>query len=236
MEINEYNKKITAIIENIGKDNTEIISRISGYENILSLNEKDPTIKDVLKTNFILLLYSCFEGMIKNTTDNFFNFLKEIKSINKNIKFIDKYHYIILFNECCHNGNDSKDFIKSFSESIFTIYDTQQIIFDIVKLKVKTQSNLKYHILIAILYILNIKTEKFINFGEISIKEKLNEFVDKRNQIAHGDISYIKQIENIITDEELEVYKEMIKYLIETFKEEIDNILIEEKFLIQENL
>ena len=100
----------------------------------------------------------------------------------------------------------------------------------------RIHSNLKYHILIAILYILNIKIEKFIYFNEISIKEKLNEFVNKRNQIAHGDISYIKQIENIITDEELDIYKEMIKYLIETFKEEIDNILIEEKFLIQKNL
>ena len=114
------------------------------------------------------------------------------------------------------------------------------------KLRINTESNLKYETFIAILYMLNINADNFV-FKEKSgsmkeeeraniISKELDNFVDKRNKIAHGDELYIDDITNIIKDEELELYKELIKYLIDKFWKEVLNILMNEKFLIQENL
>ena len=232
-------EKINKLTERIGEDNSEIISRFLGYDRLL-LSIHDEKLKNVLKTNFVLLIYSCFEGFIKNTTEDFFKFLKDIETCgiknNLNIRLIEKYHFPILFHECYNKNNEHecKKYIEKFSNSIFTIYDAQQIIFNIKELKINTKSNLKYNIFISILYLLNIDVpEKNFNLNgnNEEIEKILNDLVETRNAIGHGDISYIRNIKFVVDDNRLEIYKELVKYLINDFRDKLTNIIINKEFL-----
>lgn len=83
---------------------------------------------------------------------------------------------------------------------------------------IQTRSNLKYHVFKEILFVIGLDEKKFAHF-----KSLINDLVDARNNIAHGD--YLKV--------ELATYKVMhedVQSLMSILKTEIENAALTENY------
>ena len=83
---------------------------------------------------------------------------------------------------------------------------------------IKTKSNLKFHVFKEILYIIGIDETLFIQYEEL-----INDLVDARNHIAHGQ--YLR-VDKLTFDN---IYKETI-VVMDKLKTEIENSAILEKY------
>lgn len=159
----------------------------------------------------IPMVYAHWEGYVVQSYKIIFEFINrlELSADKVNFKILtyannQSYNYL----KGKHNFNHKCEFTKKFLKILDNNIKIQG--------KIETNSNLKFDVLEKLLDLFDIDINKFIKF-----KTKLNELVNIRNAIAHGENGYI------ITFEDAERYISFITEL-------IDELLIEEVKFIED--
>lgn len=114
-------------------------------------------------------------------------------------------------------GKQSFEQQCQFSEHFISALK-QELTFN--KKEVNTHSNLKFEVLAELFQSFGLNIDKFNSY-----KSSLNQFVHIRNSIAHGENSYVFDLEKI------ENYIELVNTLIFLLQEEIKIYLQEKKYL-----
>lgn len=200
------------------------INELNDYENFLSLHdETESDFANSYRKMLLVMLYAYFEGFCKKA------FLIYIDYINKTKELVNNLHPNLaastMYDEFKQLKNamykpiqlDSKDkddnklqqfgrqvqFVAKYVEQMNMCVNLSESIID-------TESNLRSYVLKKIMYCLALDYTKIT-----SEKNLINGLVEKRNAIAHGDIS------RAISDTEYELYKEKILSIMGIIKNEI---------------
>jgi len=182
----------------------------------------------------ILTMYAFLEGVIKVTSSSFLEYLKYFYEQNPNSKLKSHFFYLLKFN----NVNNS----KKFQKYINALFDEVRI-FDPTSFKITANNNLKYYILIMILHFLSLNIHYYESMtmqvesetGEsrevkISIEKYLDDLVTDRNTLAHNGFGILN--ETFRPKHSCDEYKQLVRYLINTFTDEVKDIITNESFLI----
>ena len=182
------------------------------------LKNKIPTSKNPLQSAMIRatlpLLYAHWEGFVKVSLSYYLQFIS-YKGL-KNNELRTQFFALSMQKKM---GNLNEKSIKSKSEIINFIlsnFDKQSNI--PTKNIVNTKSNLKYDVLEEILYIIDLKDDYFKRQEEL-----INDLVDERNYIAHGEHKLIDY------DTFLEFFNDVIS-LMENLKTKIENSALLENY------
>jgi len=162
------------------------------------------------------ILYAHWEGFVKKSCELYIEYVAK-----KYLKHSELKPQFIALSLSKSIGNleikNIEDKTKAV-EFILTKIDKNSNI--LTKNVIQTKSNLKYYVLQEILFITGINESKFAHK-----KSLINDLVDARNNIAHGDHLRVN----------LETFESMfsdIQELMETLKIEIENSALTEEFKI----
>lgn len=186
----------------------DITKSLLDYEQANSEKEKDYYWKIS-----IFIIYSNWEGYIKNSAEAYINYLNnknlKYKELSSNFKTIGIKE---LHKKHLHGDTKKYSIFKIFEDSIDTL--DEQIFKINEKNVIDTGSNLKYDVLFEILNILNIPVDDF------ELKKNLIDSVllTYRNDVAHGD-----RIENTKDIYNLRDLRDSIIGLLEIFKTNLQN-------------
>lgn len=181
---------------------------------IISSNLIDDDLKFFLKA-IIPLLYAHWEGFVVSSLKKIFKYLNNLKLNSDN--YCDIY-LTTAYEQTLKSLEDSTGFDKR-KKHLINLYRSFK---EEVKLdeKIDTKSNLNYKVLSEICKKINLKNEIF----EIYELE-LNELVNIRNSISHGENAY--SFDKYV---DIEIYIELIKNLMLDFQSELQDLLKQEKY------
>lgn len=188
----------------IGREWTWRLQDLISYKQ--SINAADDGNIDVLCRVGVLLLYSHWEGFVKNSGKIFIKCFEneEIKNVPNNIIIA---HFLSV-----HKKFFSTKTAYEYGINVLSKMKEDEKICINVDEVIKTDSNLNYKNLLNILLILGIDKSKF------ELKEKyINEFVLCRHSIAHGE-------KRIIKEDEIISYIDTFIYMLMEYKEDLLNI------------
>lgn len=251
-QINEYR----SLIEKDLEWRTEEIALFSNQiRNFKPSNTSEEKIKrtDLDKKRFrkllVLILYAHFEGFFRYS---FRIYVDAINDANIEIeKAVDRLTVTSLYKEFGEYDNlkelinvDSSDFSKVNKrlENRQKLFEkiTKRQIGGKIKLHVTnnhndknsilyTESNLNYVVITKILYRLGFEPSEF-EFDEINFKNTLNEFLEKRNSISHGDGKYKDGVE----EKDYSNFKDLFDKAVKFISVVITNCLREKRYLKSE--
>jgi len=173
-------------------------------------------VQSVFLRSAIPLLYAHWEGFVKVTLSCYLEFVA-----NKYLKLNElKYPFVALSlqNKLGHLDANSIISKTKIIESLISDYPKQSNIPK--KNVINTKSNLKFDVFQEILFILDLE-DSFFN----SKANLINDLVETRNHIAHGE--YL----SIDYDTYIEFHNDIIA-LLENIKTKIENCALEEKYKI----
>lgn len=213
---------------------------------LIKINKELPKLYELSsnysKQAYILMLYAHFEGFVYRISRDFFNVLVSV--YKSNLKLNAHYNFCVsLFDKTI---NDKKHYSKLWDKFI-------QIKDKYVNGKkyelVDTNDNIGYEIFKYTLFLTNVSEYKPINpnFYNKTLDEKqkntirnylyykdtINELLEKRNDIAHGNQKILD--DNFITIEKIEEISNCIKVVLRQYKEDLFDIIENDKFLLETN-
>lgn len=160
------------------------------------------------------ILYAHWEGFVKKSCELYLEFVA-----GKYLKHDElKSQFIVLSLSKKIGVLDVKNIEEKTKHVQFLLDEIDKKSNILTKNVIQTRSNLKYHVLREILFVVDIDESMFSSYESL-----INDLVDSRNNIAHGD--YLRV--------EFETYLSMhndIQVVMETLKTEIENSVILEKY------
>lgn len=213
--------KYFQFIESIENANAPLLTRVNSSGSLSVIHKIDIDLTRILKANAFLLLYNLVESTVINGIYEIFNSIKsekvnfqkittELKRVWLNIKL-----------------NHDKTIVKDSIVSQFLILSDEIInltIVEIEKKHIKFQGNLdasKIHELAKIYGIPN-----HPKFRKDTIGEAFTEIRNRRNSLAHGDLTF-KECGRDFTIQQINEYKKhVVNYLtlvLENIQNYIDN-------------
>ncbi len=185
-----HTEKKTKILDRIDSYSAHAKKDIRMADIVPSIENED--FKSIVRNMFVVLMYSYIEGTIKNIANIYIDFIRTARHGNLNA------HFSFLI----HDENKPLKILKSLTNRK---YDNI----------IDTEDNLKFCVLLKILFILNVPSQKYFKF-----KTQLDKLVENRNALAHGDLKiYNDDIK--ITDEYISSVKDMTSQLIDMFCDDI---------------
>jgi hypothetical protein len=181
-------------------------------ENFIELESKS-----LFFRSLIPMIYAHWEGFVVSSIKKYFECLN---SYNFSIKDMDIGYIVTALEEKLENIIKSQNFDKR-KKHLRVLLSCLNDRIRFSNKKIDTKSNLNFDILMIICEKLKFNKNKFKDY-----KSDLNELVNIRNAIAHGDTPTF----------EFESYKEIEKYILLVdnlmldFISEIEDIVIKEKF------
>jgi len=209
---------IEKVFEEIQEDITWRNLELSKIKNI-ALNLNDAELKIFLKS-ILPLLYAHWEGFIVVSLKIVFKYLNTLHLSSND--YCDIY-LTTAYEQTLKSLDNSTGFDKR-KKHLINLYKTfkEQVMLDS---KVDTKSNLNFGILEEICKKINLDINKFTTY-----KEELNELVNIRNSISHGENSY-----NFESYDDIQKYLNLLKNLMLDFESEIQDLLKNEKYLKEQN-
>jgi hypothetical protein len=209
---------IEKVFEEIQEDITWRNLELSKIKNI-ALNLNDTELKIFLKS-ILPLLYAHWEGFIVVSLKIVFKFLNTLHLSSND--YCDVY-LTTAYEQTLKSLDNSTGFDKR-KKHLINLYKTfkEQVMLDS---KVDTKSNLNFGILEEICKKINLDINKFTTY-----KEELNELVNIRNSISHGENSY-----NFESYDDIQKYLNLLKNLMLDFESEIQDLLKNKKYLKEQN-
>tara|TARA_R110002072_G_scaffold33030_11_gene100282 strand:- start:408 stop:1154 length:747 start_codon:yes stop_codon:yes gene_type:complete len=208
----------------IGKIESDLGWRKKEVSNLLLLENEDIQILIIKST--LLLLYSHWEGFIKNACKAYLEHISN-KKININ-ELTDNFKAITLkgliqevykSRETLTLSNEL-NFLQNVSGANNKVFSVQKNFFTIEKDKsiINTKDNLSLKVFKSLLRIIGIDYSDSIDTKSVFIDEKL---LGNRNKVAHGN-----KIESIDDDfdlslDELKEVKDVVFYLMDIFSEDL---------------
>lgn len=214
---------------------------LNKYDQELTKIMKELPVLEDLKSNYsqqayVLMIYAHFEGFINRITKDFFNLMatdyKKGSTLNPHYDFC-----VCLYDKEIYPNKNIWNKFKIVKRMFFK-KDNNCLI--------DTNDNLGYDIFKYLLFIVNISEHKIIDskfynktYEEIkagktrkylSFKDNINELLEKRNDIAHGNSNILK--EDFVTQEKIEEISEGITLVLRQFKEDLFDIIENDKHLI----
>ena len=182
------------------------------------LKNKIPESKNSLQNAMIRatmpLLYAHWEGFVKISLSYYLEFVA-----NKGLKHKELKNQFVALSLQKKLGNLKENSIESKTQIIDFIFDRVDKQSNIpTKNIINTKSNLKYDVLEEILFIMDLKDAHFE-----SQRDLVNDLVDERNHIAHGEHKLVDYPTFI------EFFDDIIA-LMEHLKKQIENSAILESF------
>lgn len=212
-------------------------------EELTKINKELPKLDELSssysKQAYVLMLYAHFEGFVYRISRDFFNVLLNIHKAN--IKLNAHYNFCVsLFDkELYGKEHNTKLWNKFINIKKFFVNEKKNNLID-------TNDNMGYEIFKYILFLTNICEYKQIddNFYNKTLQEKqanktrnyifykdiVNELLEKRNDIAHGNQKILE--DNFITTDKIEKMSDCIKVVLRQYKEDLYEILENEKYLL----
>lgn len=182
------------------------------------IKSKIPTEKNSLQSAMIRasipLLYAHWEGFVKTTMSYYLEFVSN--KYLKNCELKTQFIALSLQNKLGDLNNSSFENRTKIIDFIFKEINKQSSIPK--KNIINTKSNLKYDVLNEILFILDLQDSHIE-----SKKDLINDLVDERNYIAHGE-------HKILDYKTFEFFFNDIIALMEYLKTKIENNAIQEKY------
>ena len=184
----------------------------------LQIQAAEGDIQIALLRAALVMLYAHWEGFIKNTTEQYINFINRQGLVCKRIK----YNFaILLFKKQLEDiANTNK---HAFACNVYKKIVEEQNICIKMHENIDTKSNLNKNVFEDIFFLINAKVEKYENKFKI-----IDSLVDDRNHIAHG-----RQV-NI----QIEKYKNICDNMLDTmdiYKNDIIDMCINRAFEIEED-
>jgi hypothetical protein len=196
--------------------------------------------KPVLIKSLLLIVYSHWEGFIKNS------FKLYLDHVNKqNIKLTDltdNYRAIILrkiSNKCINSSKkltleNEMEFIRSHSESINSTFSIEQsALSDKDSSLIDTSSNLKPEVFFNLCNVIGFPEKESVKIRRKWIDENL---LENRHAISHGNKVLKKDaVEFDLTLESLAEIKEIILAIMSSYKEDISEYSSKKLYLLENN-
>ncbi|AVR46785.1 hypothetical protein C7S20_16790 [Christiangramia fulva] len=182
------------------------------------LKSKIPNTKNPLQTAMIRatmpLLYAHWEGFVKISLSYYLEYVS-----NKGLKHDELKNQFVALSLQKKLGTLQENSIESKTQIIDFIFDKASKQSNIpTKNVINTKSNLKYHVLEEILFIMDLKDVYFE-----SQKDLVDDLVDERNHIAHGEHKLVDY------DTFIEFHDDIIA-LMEYLKTKIENSAVLESY------
>ncbi len=183
----------------------ELISKhLSGDELKIFLKSIFPTI------------YAHWEGFVISSLKLIFKYLNNLELS------CDKYSNIYLttaYEQTLQSLDSSTQFEKrkKHLNSLYNNFNNKVSFGE----KIDTKSNLAYKVLIEIAIKIDIRIEKFESY-----KQELNDLVNKRNSISHGENAY-----NFNSFNDIQKYMDLSENLMLDFYSELQDLLNEKKYM-----
>jgi hypothetical protein len=162
----------------------------------------------------IPILYAHWEGFVKKSTEIYLEYVAK-KYLNHNEL---KPQFVALSLAKKLGNLEIKNLEEKAKTVSFLINELNSKSNILTANVIQTKSNLKYHIFKEILFIIGIKESKFSSYESL-----INDLVDARNNIAHGD--YLRV--------DFNTYQSMfneVQEIMKTLKTEIENSALTEDF------
>lgn len=223
------------LVNNINNISATIKKNITNFSFQIN-NSYDSEIKSILEKSFVIYAYGYLEGLIKKISKDYLNFVFQYCENNSDAIMITPLYYLYKFKEFkCKNTN-------KYFKTILNGLEILNINNDNNNYTVKANNNLKYDVLVMILHLLQFDLKNYETFKysfikddnseeekELNLQNCLNDFVDDRNKIAHGDYDYIQGTFKLKNP--WEIYKVMVISILDNFTKEVINIISEKSFL-----
>jgi len=184
---------------------------------IIISNNIDIEIQSLFFRSLIPMIYAHWEGFVVSSIKKYFDCLN---SFDFSIKEMDIHYIVTAFEEKLENIVKSQNFDKR-KKHLKILLSLLNNNIKFTNKKIDTKSNLNFEILIMICDKLRFNQNKFRDY-----KVDLNELVNIRNAIAHGDTPAFEFKEY----EEIEKYISLIENLMLDFISEIEDIIKMNKF------
>ena len=226
------NKSLNYLLETSTR---ELVWRKKELSNIYLLCEKDNECeytKGVLLKSFILLLYSHWEGYVKNLSIEYLRYINSRKLLNKFLS--ENFHAISmksLIQKCVESkstitlGNEisfmtEHSFLMDRKFNISISPDKKDII--------NTASNLNLEVFRGIHKVIGLHCKSSLEIVKGFIDHEL---LWKRNQISHGGVSSQDTLD--LSIEKVKILRDSILLLLSYFREEIEVYASNSYFLIR---
>lgn len=166
------------------------------------------------------ILYAHLEGFVKKSTELYLEYIAK-----KHLKHSElKPQFIALSLSKKLGDLEIKNLEEKTKTVEFLLTEINKSSNILTKNVIQTKSNLKYKILEEILFVIGIDETKFTSF-----KSLVNDLVDARNNIAHGDYLRVEfSTYNIMYND--------IQILMECLKTEIENAALTEEYKVKYNI
>lgn len=210
---------------------------------LIKINKELPRL-DELNSNYskqayILMLYAHFEGFVYRISRDFFNVL--VQEYKSGLNLTAHYNFCVsLFDNTL---NDKKHFSKIWNKFINI---KNKFVNDKKNELIDTNDNIGYEIFKYTLFLTNISEYKIINpnFYNKTLEEKqkntlrnyfyykdiINDLLEKRNDIAHGNQKILE--DNFVSIEKIEEISNCIKVVLRQYKEDLFDIIENNKYLL----
>lgn len=200
----------------------------------------DNNLQKILQHAFVLTSYGYLEGFFKNTLTDYLNFLQNYHQNNPSKQLSCMLHYFYRFSE---KAKKDKEFCKQVMSYFKNIFNNKSIIKQNKKTKsslsnfiVNCDNNMKYDILVLLLHLFSLNLRNYEEFYDSDKKKHstekcLNDFVEDRNTLAHGEIGCLMGTFNLKQD--YNMYKFLVIYLVDSLKDEITDIVTNDGYLLK---
>lgn len=202
--------------DRIDKEKAWRVKELLAFKNQIESLTKNPSNQNVLLRASVPLLYAHWEGFVKTSCETYLKFVSGKRIILNKLQ--PQFAAIALGKQI--QSQEMKK-ISTRTESVKFIVDNLEKPSDIpTNGVIKTKSNLKFEVFEDICFILNIDSKQFE-----TKKATIDDLVDNRNTIAHGNY------QKITTAIYSGFHKEVLE-LLELLRTELDNAVSLEKYKI----
>lgn len=212
--VDETNKYFDFIVS-VESSNTSVVSRVNSDGSYSEIYKFDIDLTRILKANAFLLMYNLIESTIINGIFEVFNSIKNERVSYQRISTELKKVWLNM--KLNHDKNMAKETLVNqliiLSEEIINL-----TIIEIEKSEIKFQGNLDAGKIYDLAKIYGISNHP--QFRQDTVGEAFKEIRDKRNSLAHGDLTF-KECGKNFTIQQIGEYKNCV---IDYLKLILDNI------------
>jgi len=208
--MDDFNNTLEDISADIQWRNNELNSL-----KLISTNLNDNELRLFLK-GCIPLIYAHWEGFVISSLKLVFSYLNSLRLNSEN--YCDIY-LTTAYEQTLKSLDDSTAYKRRKKHLVRLYTEFSQVVK--LKNKIDTKSNLTFQVLEEICLKTNLNIDKFKEY-----KEELNELVNIRNSISHGENSYIFE-----TFDDIKKYIELLENLMLDFQSELQDLLKDKKYL-----
>lgn len=209
-------RTLDQLMDKVDQDRVWRIREIVALRRQCELRDLQPYVRNALRKSFLTMLYGHWEGFVKNSADNYLEF---VSMQGLPMGKLQPCFLSIYFKSSLDQARASKknSALKSICERLLA--DQSNVIRIDHKNVINTHSNLKFEVLEEITSCLGLDITDF----EPRRKFIDSKLVDRRNHIAHGNYEDMDE-------EEVDELRQTVVNMMDMFKTQIENAAVQKAY------